>query len=134
MRLSRLIGVRKGTTGSSYIQLYTAFTISMLLHKWCMFNAIHGEAGEFRFFMAQPLAITFEDFVQWCWRKSGYSERHPQFAQCMGYIWAFAWFSYCLPSFVQAQRTVGIMEADFGGEWAVQLAARHVALVTATPA
>ena len=131
MRLARLMGVRKGTSASSYIQLYTAFTISWLLHKWCMFNAIHGEAGEFRFFMAQPLAITSEDFVQWCWRQSGYAERHPGAAKFVGYVWVFAWFSYCLPLFVQAQRAVGIMEADLGGSWAMQLAERHVAMMVA---
>lgn len=115
--------------GSSYLQLYTAFTISMLLHEWCMFNAIHSDAGEFRFFMAQPLAITLEDFVQWCWRRTGLSERHSKIGRVAGYTWMFVWFSYCLPPFVQSQRAVGIMQEDSGAEWAMQLAQRHITAV-----
>ena len=96
-----------------------------------MFNAIHNDAGEFRFFMAQPLAITFEDFVQWCWQKSGFSQRHQRIGRAIGYAWTFVWFSYCLPPFVLSQRAVGITRDDFGAEWAKELAQRHVFAVKA---
>jgi hypothetical protein len=97
-----------------------------------MFNAIHDDAGEFRFFMAQPLAITFEDFVQWCWRKSGFSARHPRMGKIIGYVWTFIWFSYCLPPFVRSQRAVGITGEDIGGDWALKLGQMHFGTMTTT--
>ena len=121
MGLARAIGLHKGTLGSRYLQLYTAFTISMLLHEWCMFNAIHDDAGEFRF---------FEDFVQWCWRRLGCAEHHPKLGQFLGYTWTFMWFSYCLPPFVRTQRAVGIMGGDVGGDWASKLGQKHMMTIT----
>ena len=90
-----------------------------------MFNAIHEDAGEFRFFMVQPLAITFEDLLQWYWQKSGFSEQRPRMGKAIGYAWTFVWFSYCLPPFVQSQRAVGITKEDFGGDWALKLGKMH---------
>jgi hypothetical protein len=90
-----------------------------------MFNAIRDDAGEFRFFMVQPLVITFEDLMQWCWRRFGFAKRHPRMGQAIGYAWTFVWFSYCLPPFVHSQRAVEIMGEDFAGDWASELGQKH---------
>lgn len=94
-----------------------------------MFNAIHSDTVELWFFMTQPLAITLEGFVQWCWKELGHSEQYTRFATYFGYLWVFVWFSYCLPPFVQAQRGVGIMDGDLGSEWITSAAENHVTLL-----
>ena len=127
VRMARLLGLRKGTLGSKYLQLYIAFTLSMLFHEWYNFNSVRREIGEFWFFMSQPFVITFEDFVQWSWRKTGHSnDNGKSLARFVGYIWTFAWFSYCLPPFVHGLLDTGIMGVDLGGPQAKMLGQEHV--------
>jgi hypothetical protein len=96
----------------------------MLFHRWYMFNAVRRDVGEFRYFMAQPFAITLEDFVQWCWRQSVSDpsrNRMWPLAKTVGYVWTIAWFSYCLPNFALGLHRVGIHAADSGGKMMLEL-------------
>ena len=79
--------------------------------------------------MAQPFAIAIEDSVQWLWRRSGYSDAEGVLGsatQVIGYIWTFAWFSYCLPSFAKGLGEVGLWDADVRGPWAQKFGREHV--------
>lgn len=129
IRLARSLGLSKGTLGSKYLQLYLAFTLSMLLHEWFIFNAVRHDVGEFRFFMAQPFAITAEDFLQWCWRNSGEDAQRFGVAIIVGHVWTFLWFSYCLPPFVHGLLDVGIIGADVGGPSMMSLGRKHVTAI-----
>lgn len=128
-RLSRKLKLRKGSLASKYLQLYLAFTLSMLLHEWNIFNATRKDGGEFRFFMLQPVIITCEDFAIWCYEKKyGKTEQKNRVLRCIGYLWTFMWFSFCLPQFSMGLLAVGILpsaghekaSAARGVEWATK--------------
>lgn len=54
--------------------------------------------GWIRFFIWQAAAITFEDFVQWIWRKLGGRFDNPTlFRTTIGYIWVACSLWYSLP-------------------------------------
>jgi len=109
-RLSRKLKFRKGSLSSKYLQLYLAFTLSMLLHEWNIFNATRKDGGEFRFFMLQPVIITCEDFIIWCYEKRyGKTEQKSRVLRWTGYFWTFMWFSFCLPQFCMGLLAVGIL-------------------------
>ncbi|KXT15069.1 hypothetical protein AC579_1504 [Pseudocercospora musae] len=77
-RLTRFLGLRKGTLMSRYAQLYLTFFFSLMLHWYLIINATRKDGGEFNFFLSQPIIITIEDFVQYCWRRyTGRSRSDP---------------------------------------------------------
>lgn len=67
IRITRLLKLRKGGFASRYMQLWISFGASCLIHQFQMFNVTRKAMGESVFFMSQPLAIMFEDFVQGIW-------------------------------------------------------------------
>jgi hypothetical protein len=109
-RLVRLLGLKKGSLSSKYLQLYLAFFISMILHEWNIFNVTRRDGGEFWFFMSQPFAITAEDFLIWVYEEVFGEVKKPSPAlRMIGYLWVFVWFSYSLPPFIQGLLDAGIM-------------------------
>ncbi|KAK3710599.1 hypothetical protein LTR37_010226 [Vermiconidia calcicola] len=127
VRLASLLSLKKGTIGSTYLQLYVAFTLSMLLHEWYIFNAVRHDAGEFWFFMLQPLAISVEDFAQWCSRRSGTKYRWPDPAlrAVAAHFFTFMWFSYCLPPFIEGLLDAGIVSGDYRATQMLSLGHNH---------
>lgn len=109
------------------MQLYVAFAISLLVHEWSIFNAVRCDVGELWFFAPQPLIITLEDFVQWCWRiyrsHQGKTETSPV-AKVTGYIWTFAWFSICLSPFVEGLIQARIIGPGYAEPLAMDLGRR----------
>lgn len=78
--------------------------------------------------MSQPIAITFEDFVQWCYRKvTGRSkdDNITTFARLVGYAWMILWFSYSLPAFVKGLRDVGIIGDAIVLIWPFDVGSQH---------
>ena len=77
------LGIPRGTLRSGYVQLGVAFAMTTVSH-WAGALMMSGRLhGEFRFFMAQPVAIAVEDGVlavgktlgvkgSWQWRLVGY--------------------------------------------------------------
>jgi hypothetical protein len=121
VRLVRTLGLRKGSLISGYVQLYVAFAISCLVHKFQMFMVTRRDMGELVFFMSQPVAMTIESAVQsvavqvWS-RGAGHDNIRPAFARYAGYIWVVLWFSFSLPIYVKGCRDAGIVhDAIFGG-------------------
>ena len=104
-----------------------AFGISALLHEWFAFNALRRDNGELWFFLTQPLAISFEDFVQYYWKARGptHKQATTNIAVFIGYGWTFLWFSYSLPPFIENSMHAKIIGPDFGCFWAFDLAQRH---------
>lgn len=128
IRLARLLGFRKGSFASSYVQLYVAFAMSCLYHEANIFHAARRDIGEFIFFMPQPIAITIEDLVQWCYRQiTGRTkdDKLTPFARSCGYLWVFIWFSYSLPPFVKGLRDAGIISDAIVGTWPFDVGIRY---------
>ncbi|EPQ52037.1 hypothetical protein GLOTRDRAFT_80193 [Gloeophyllum trabeum ATCC 11539] len=96
---AQTLGCKRGTTSSSYIQLYVGFLVSGLVH-------IGGDAmvgkqylgASFPFFLAQAVAITLEDAVIAFASRVGLKKRCPRF---FGYVWVFVWFSICRAWYIQ---------------------------------
>lgn len=85
-----------------------------------MFNVEARDMGEFVFFMAQPIAITLEDFAQWLWMQSGRAEHTKgknqiPLGRLAGYTWVLLWFSVSLPLYVKGCRDAGIVRDAFLG-------------------
>ena len=76
--LTKFVSIRKGSLTSRYSKLYLAFTASAFLHHFPSF--IHGigrdadSQDQLIYFLIQPLAITFEDFIIYLGRKAGVKE------------------------------------------------------------
>ena len=103
-----LIGFKKGTTGSSYTQLYASFLLSGLIHA-CG-DAMVGKkyfGSTFLFFPLQAVVITFEDIVIAVFRDSGYKHGGP-LTRLVGYIWVFMWFYYSTPLFIDWSLKAGM--------------------------
>ncbi|THH16553.1 hypothetical protein EW146_g4107 [Bondarzewia mesenterica] len=96
----RLFSFKKGTSGSSYTQLYVAFIVSGLMH--CAGDAMVGWeyfGSSLPFFVLQALAITVEDGVIELYRRSGV--RLPlKVTRWIGYLWVFVWFSFSCPIYI----------------------------------
>lgn len=112
-RITRFLGIRKGTIASGYSQLYISFALSCLFHQFQMFNVTRHDTGEFVFFMTQPVAITVESLIESIWRRCRRSPsiRGPVYSTGMilGYIWVILWFSWCLPIYVKGLRDADII-------------------------
>jgi hypothetical protein len=118
VRITRALGLRKGTVASGLCQLYFAFSISTLVHQYQMFNVTRRDMGEFAFFMSQPVAITTEGAVMAFWRRYICPRPNQMVStveRLQGYVWVFVWFSYTLPIYLKGSRDAGIIRDAFFG-------------------
>ncbi|KAI1823902.1 membrane bound O-acyl transferase family-domain-containing protein [Xylaria intraflava] len=92
------VGIPRGTNWSSYTTLYLAFAISGTFHALsqrqmpCPVDVTDTEqvTGFFLFFVWQAAAITFEDFIQWCWKRWANDHealRSTSVKRTVGYAW-----------------------------------------------
>lgn len=115
MRITRFLGLPKGSVASRLLQLYISFGISCLLHQYQMFNVTRKDMGEFAFFMSQPVAITFEVIAQSIWRKATRGKDYRRLPTIIGYVWVAAWMSWTLPWYVKGFRDAGITTDAISG-------------------
>ncbi|KAI1647387.1 uncharacterized protein F4817DRAFT_337410 [Daldinia loculata] len=128
IRLARLLGFKKGSIPSRYVQLYLAFYISFSIHWWQQYVITRGDKGEFAFFMIQPVVITLEDFVQWVWRNAINPKRKQDLLWCelaVGYVWTFTAFAFTLTPFVKGMVATGIIGGSPEEAMAMSLGQRH---------
>ncbi|KAJ8110786.1 hypothetical protein OPT61_g6458 [Boeremia exigua] len=111
LRITRMLGLQKGTRASAVSQLFIAFFVSCLVHQYQMFNVTRRDMGEFAFFMSQPVAICFESGVMWLWHRhvKADDERIAALGRICGYAWVFLWFSITLPIYLKGSRDAGIV-------------------------
>jgi hypothetical protein len=125
---SNILGLRKGSFTSKYTKLYTVFFVSTCIHWWFSFCGAADEQGNFRYFMGQAIAISAEDFVQWCWRGVAGGKRGDELnkiERLVGYVWTFCWFTYSMP--IQPFFDMGTIE-PFPIEWDTRVLGRRLAL------
>ncbi|KAJ4993156.1 tat pathway signal sequence [Stagonosporopsis vannaccii] len=115
-RITRALGLRKGSLASGLSQLYLSFGVSCIVHQYQMFNVTRRDMGEFAFFMSQPVVITLEGAVMRLWmRYVRPSYGVSQFETVSGYAWVFLWFSFSLPIYLKGMRDAGIVRDAFLG-------------------
>lgn len=110
--IARAVGAQPGTTISSYLQLYTAFIVSGLVHS--AGDAMVGTdqfGASFMFFLVQAIAITGEDCVVGAARKAGWTTSSPAL-RAAGYVWVWCWFVYSAPLTVSWQVVAGLGKSE----------------------
>ncbi|KAI2466734.1 hypothetical protein F4781DRAFT_336972 [Annulohypoxylon bovei var. microspora] len=129
LRLARFLGLKKGTFGSRYLQLYSTFFISFCVHWWQSFIVTRHDNGEFAFFMLQPVIISAEDLLQWIWRKSVDPKRKKDLARLetlVGYVWTIAAFTFTLRHVMGGWIGIGLVGGGGPDEKAaLQLGRQH---------
>ncbi|KAG2144538.1 membrane bound O-acyl transferase family-domain-containing protein [Suillus clintonianus] len=111
-KMTSFLGYKRGTSGSSYTQLYTAFFISSITHLGGDVVVNSSRLGiSCPFFIYQALAITFEDVVIAAARRAGVKETKG--TRIVGYAWVICWFIVTGTSWTTA---LIIAELEGGGK------------------
>jgi hypothetical protein len=88
--LTKYITIPRGTLVSRYTQLYLAFIATTLLHHSGAMNITSSSSennlNQVAFFMLQPVAITFEDFVIYLGKKAGVKESRKILVSTYSYL------------------------------------------------
>lgn len=102
---SSALGLKRGTPGSLFTQVYVAFFFSGLLHtggdivlSGSATSAVSRPLFSMPFFMWQALAITLEDVVIRIATRLGV--KYSVWTRVLGFVWVVAWFGWCVPEFV----------------------------------
>jgi len=70
------------------------------------------EGATVQFFFLQAVAITFEDTIIAIASRLGYKESNT--FKLIGFMWVFAWFTFCIPMWLDSQVHSGKMyQEDF---------------------
>ncbi|KAG7448101.1 uncharacterized protein BT62DRAFT_753427 [Guyanagaster necrorhizus] len=110
--VSQAAGFKRGSFGSSYMQLIMGFCVSGLMH-------IFGDAmvewrylgSSLSFFLAQPVAIVTEDAVIGIFRRAD-MKLHPLVCRSIGYAWVFAWLNMSFPWYIDWALRAGLGRGD----------------------
>lgn len=122
----RVLRLSPGSNASSYVQLYTAFLISALIHYGAeaMALRIPRGGGALAFFMLQPCAIMLEDFLIFLARGAGI--KGGTGVWIVGYAWVWVWVALTLPGWQEPLVRAGQMDESlpvsvllglWRGEW-----------------
>ncbi|KAM5531371.1 hypothetical protein V8D89_014964 [Ganoderma adspersum] len=114
------LGFKKGSSGSAYAQLYTAFLVSGLFHSFGDVSLGVPMGTSMPFFLSQAVVITFEDAVIAMARrlevgsaaskegKEGKEGPPPRWVRVLGYAWVSVWFSYSMREYVSWSLPAGV--------------------------
>ncbi|KIM46646.1 hypothetical protein M413DRAFT_440250 [Hebeloma cylindrosporum] len=111
--LANALHLPKGTF-TTYFKLFTTFFISGVLHATGehVFFQNFSEGATVQFFLLQAVGIAFEDAVIAIASRLGYKESKA--FKLIGFIWVFAWFTFCIPMWLDSQVHSGKMyQEDF---------------------
>ena len=111
--LANTLHLPRGTF-TTYFKLFTAFLISGLLHaiEEHVFFQNSPESATVQFFLLQAVGITFEDAVIGIASRLGYKESSA--FKLIGFMWVFAWLTFCMPMWLDSQAHSGKMyQGDF---------------------
>ncbi|KIM38973.1 hypothetical protein M413DRAFT_447332 [Hebeloma cylindrosporum] len=119
----------KGTF-TTYFKLFTSFLISGLMHASgdYILHQNFSQGTSVQFFLLQAVGITFEDAVIALASRLGYKQS--RIFKLIGFIWVFAWFTFCMPLWLDPQvhaGTIGgmdrvsvvqlLLNARFSAKW-----------------
>jgi hypothetical protein len=97
--LVRRLHLKRGANASSYVQLYTAFFLSGIIHWMGDYKLLgNWSGGGLRFFMLQAVAIMCEDgVIALASNVVGLKGRR---WRLLGYLWVLMWFAYSVPAWM----------------------------------
>jgi hypothetical protein len=100
--LANTLHLPRGTF-TTYFKLFTTFLISGLLHAIGehVFFQNFLEGATIQFFLLQAVGITFEDAAIGLASRLGYRESNT--FKLIGFMWVFAWFTFCMPMWLDSQ-------------------------------
>ncbi|KAJ7132820.1 membrane bound O-acyl transferase family-domain-containing protein [Mycena crocata] len=105
----RILGLTPGTNASSYVQLYTAFFMSSIVHYLSDYMALQSwHGGSMKFFMAQAVAITAEDGLFALGRRAGVKGGYGW--RLLGYAWVWSWFALVFPTWQDPLLRQGMLD------------------------
>jgi len=96
----------KGTF-TTYFKLFTTFLISGLMHAsgdYILHQNFY-QGTSVQFFVLQAVGITFEDAVIALASRVGYKQSGV--FKLIGFVWVFAWFTFCMPLWLDPQVHAG---------------------------
>lgn len=130
--------VPRHTFASRYIQLFTAFVLSALLHELAALLSCRADCGELRFFVSQAIAIFVEDQVvdlgEHLLARAHFAADEKSdspvtgglsldtkaerqwYWRVLGFFWVFTWFSYSLRLYIDKQVRHGFYVPETGFE------------------
>ena len=100
-----LLGIKRGTNASSYVQLYVGFLTTGLTHVWGDRQIDVTVGRSVPFFLLQAVAITFEDGVIAIGRSAGIKESAA--TRMIGRVWSAAWLLATLKMLVDPALSTG---------------------------
>ncbi|KAG1779423.1 membrane bound O-acyl transferase family-domain-containing protein [Suillus placidus] len=107
-----VLGFKRGTSGSSYAQIYVAFLLSGLVHtggdivlSGSSTSAVTRPFFSMPFFFSQAIVITLEDLFIRIARRLGVKDS--TWTRALGFVWVAVWFGWCVPGFVENMIRVG---------------------------
>nr|QGV56753.1 Jtm02 [Epichloe sp. LpTG-3]QGV56754.1 Jtm02 [Epichloe sp. LpTG-4]UUW39087.1 IdtA [Epichloe sp. LpTG-3]UUW39105.1 IdtA [Epichloe sp. LpTG-3] len=104
----------KGSLVSRYVQVYTSFLLSALMHVAAARMADPHRrscAGTWIFFLMQANGIVAEDVVQWAGKKTGMRESS-SLTRFLGRAWVLCWFAWTAPWFFGDIADVGLIRLE----------------------
>jgi hypothetical protein len=95
---------------TTYFKLFTSFFISGLIHTAgdYVLHQNFSQGKSIQFFILQAVCITFEDAVIAIASRLGYKECKA--FKLIGFIWVFAWFTFCIPICLDPVAHAGMMD------------------------
>ncbi|KAG1795344.1 membrane bound O-acyl transferase family-domain-containing protein [Suillus plorans] len=103
---SSVLGFKRGTPGSSYVQIYVAFLLSGLVHtggdivlSGSSTSAVSRPFFSMPFFFMQAVVITLEDALIRTGRRLGVKDSF--WTRALGFVWVAIWFGWCVPGFAE---------------------------------
>ena len=125
-----MMNIRRGTTLSSYTQLWLAFAISGTMHANSMLglprplniSTTECTLGMLRFFLWQALAITTEDFAMWVCKHIFGGTGPKYFRTVVGWAWVVGscWYSMAWAGDVMIRMRLGeetFLPGTLVGRW-----------------
>lgn len=119
------LSIPRGSTLSSYLQIWLAFTASGIMHAQSMLLLPHPgnitlserTLGVLLFFVWQAVAITVEDSLQYICRlyAPAIAADHPRITRTLGYLWVILSFWVSLPWAADVMMRLRLTERSFLG-------------------
>lgn len=82
------LGLRSGTLPSTYAKLF----LSAFVYYTGGVFAVRQELGEYKFFLLQSVAITFEDGFLWLGKSMGW--KGGVWGRALGYVWFISFMTW----------------------------------------
>lgn len=112
------LGLKKGSFGSKYVQLFVTFGISAMIHSgasWLMDGSLDDDVGSMRFFLGQAVVILVEDHVIALGKRMGF--RDAVGWRLLGFVWTLLAVGWGTEGFLNRLLARGLWTHDRTPDW-----------------